>query len=123
MTLAMAAVCEHMRMAIGAMSVVFFTLGGGRYIVGNLDRVRRTIGSSGPEMDSGGTSMTGVFGMDTLGGAYGGWSSCGWHMGRSIELCRLRVCGNVVRCGFGRAGSVILAQRWMAWWSAFIEKN
>ena len=38
-TLAMAAVCERVRAAIGAVSVVLFTLGGERSTVGNLDRV------------------------------------------------------------------------------------
>ena len=46
MTLAMVAVCELVRLAIGAMSVVLFTLGGARYMEGNLDRVRHEIGSS-----------------------------------------------------------------------------
>ena len=46
MPLAMAAVCERVRLEIGAMSVVLFTLGGGRSMVGNLDHVRRAIGSS-----------------------------------------------------------------------------
>ena len=45
-TLAMVAVCERVRVAIGAVSVVLFTLGGGRSMVWNLDLVRRTIGSS-----------------------------------------------------------------------------
>ena len=43
MTLAMAAVCERVRLEIGAVSVVLFTLGGGRSTVGNLDLVRRAI--------------------------------------------------------------------------------
>ena len=46
MTLAMAAVCERVRLAIGAASVFLFTLGGGQSMMGNLDRVRRAIGSS-----------------------------------------------------------------------------
>ena len=46
-TLAMAAVCEHVCVAIGAVSVVLFTIGGGRSTVwGNLDLVRRAIGLS-----------------------------------------------------------------------------
>ena len=46
MTLAMVAICERVRLAIGAVSVVFFTLGGARSMEGNLERVRRAIGSS-----------------------------------------------------------------------------
>ena len=37
-----------------------------------------------------------VFVMDTLGGASGGRSSWGWRIGRSLERCRVRVCGSVV---------------------------
>ena len=55
------------------------------------------------------------FGVSTLGGASGGQSSWGRRMGRSVERCRVHVCGSGVRCGFGGAGSVILAQHWMAW--------
>ena len=65
-------------------------------MVGNLDRVRRTIGSSGPAMDSGGTSMTGVFGMATLGGEAGGRYSWGRRIGRRIERGRVCVCESVV---------------------------
>ena len=71
----MATVCERLRLAIGAVSVVLFTLGGGRSMVGNLDRVHHAIGSYGPAMDSGGISMAGGFGMTTLGGEAGGRSS------------------------------------------------
>ena len=46
MTLAMAAVFERVRREIVTVSIVLFTLGGGRSMVGNLDRVRRAIGSS-----------------------------------------------------------------------------
>ena len=45
-TLAMAAVCERVRAEMGAVSVVLFTLGGGRSTVWNLDLVHRAIGSS-----------------------------------------------------------------------------
>ena len=45
-TLAMAALFERVHVTIGAVSVVLFTLGGGRSTVGNLDLVRRAIGSS-----------------------------------------------------------------------------
>ena len=46
MTLAMVAVCERVRLAIGAVLVALFTLGGARSMEGNLDRVRCAIGSS-----------------------------------------------------------------------------
>ena len=85
MTLAMAAVCEHVRLAIGAVSVVLFTLGGAQSMVGNLDRVRRAMGSSGLEMDSAGIIMAGGFGMTTFGGEAGGWSSWGRRIGHKIE--------------------------------------
>ena len=65
-TLAVAAVCERVRLAIGSVSIVLFAHGGGRSTVGNLDRVRREIVSSGLAMDSGGISMAGGFGMTTL---------------------------------------------------------
>ena len=45
MTLAMTEVYERVRLAIGAVSVVLFAIGGRRSMVGNLDRVRRAIGS------------------------------------------------------------------------------
>ena len=42
----MAAVCEGVRLAMGAVSIVLFTLGGGWSTVwGNMDLVRRAIGS------------------------------------------------------------------------------
>ena len=46
-------------------------------MVGNLDRVLCSIGSSGLAIDSGGISLTGGFGMTTLGGEAGGWSTWG----------------------------------------------
>ena len=84
MTLAMAALCERVRLEIGAVSVFLFSLGGGRSMVGNLDRVRRAIFSSGLAMDSGGISMAGGFGMNTLGGEAGGRSSWGRRIRRRI---------------------------------------
>ena len=45
-TLAMDTVYERVRVEMGAVSVVLFTLGGGRSMVGNLDLMRRAIGSS-----------------------------------------------------------------------------
>ena len=46
MTLAMVAVCERVRLAMGAVSIVLCTLGGAQSMEGNLDRVQRAIGSS-----------------------------------------------------------------------------
>ena len=43
--LAMAAVCERVHLAMGGVSVVLFIVGGGWSMVGNLDLVRRAIGS------------------------------------------------------------------------------
>ena len=100
MTLVMAAVRERVHRAIGAVSVVLFTLGGGRSMVGTLYRVRRAIGSSGLAMDSGGISMASGFGMTNLGGEAGGWYSWGRRIGRRIGRGRVRVCESVVRCGF-----------------------
>ena len=71
MTLAMAVVCERVHLAIGAVSVLLFTLGGGRSMVGNLERLHCAIGSYGLAMDSGGISMDEGFGMTTLGGDAG----------------------------------------------------
>ena len=45
-TLAMAVVCERVRVEMGAVSVFLFTLGGGRFMVWNLELVLRAIGSS-----------------------------------------------------------------------------
>ena len=63
------------------------------------------------------------FGMATLGGTSGGWSSWGRHIGRSMEFYRVLVCESMVLCVFVREGNVSLAHRWMAWWSAFISKS
>ena len=46
MTLAMITACERVRLAMVAVSIVLYTLGGARSVEGNLDRVRRAIGSS-----------------------------------------------------------------------------
>ena len=91
-------------------------------MVGNLDRVRRAIGSSWLAMDSCGISMAGGFGMTTLGGEAGGRSSWGRRIGRRIERGRVRVCEIVVRYSFVCGGPVVFAHRWMAWWSASIAK-
>ena len=46
MAIAMFAVCERVRLEMGAVSIVLCTLGGARYIEGKQERVRRAIGSS-----------------------------------------------------------------------------
>ena len=57
--------------------------------------------------------------MATLGGASGGRSSWERRIGRSIDLCCVRVCGSVIQCGIVCAGIVIFVHRCMAWWSAW----
>ena len=116
-TLAMAAVCERVRMEIGAVSGVLFKLGGGRSTVwGTLDLVLRATGSYWLVMYGNGVGIGEAlgFGMAPLGGTSGGRSSWGRYIGRSMERCRVLVCGSVVRCGFVRAGNASLAHRWMA---------
>ena len=60
------AVCEHVRLAMGAVSIVLCTLGGARSMEGKRDRVRRAIGSSGLALGIYGISMSGGVGMNTL---------------------------------------------------------
>ena len=73
----MAAVCEHLRLAIDAVSGVLFTLGGGWSTVwSNLDLVHCSTGSYLLVMDGsdvGGGEALG-FGFATLGGASRGRS-------------------------------------------------
>ena len=70
-----------------------------------------------------GISMAGGFGMTTLGGATGGRSSWGQHIGRRIERGRARVCESVVRYGFICGGLVVFFHCWIAWWSASIANS
>ena len=56
-TLAMAAVRECVYAEIGDVSIFLFTLGGGRSALGNLDLVRRLIGSSLIVMDGCGVGI------------------------------------------------------------------
>ena len=72
MALATFAVCERVRLAMGAVSIVLCTLGGYRSMEGKRDRVRRAIGSSGLAVGICGIGMSGGFGMTTLGGDAGG---------------------------------------------------
>ena len=98
MALAMCAVCEHVRLAMGAMSIFLYTLGsarsmegklervrlaicavsivlcalgGARSMEGKLDHVQRAFGSSGLAVGICGTGIYGGFGMTTLGGDAG----------------------------------------------------
>ena len=60
------AVCEHVRLAMGAVSIVLCTLGGARSMEGKRDRVRRAIGSSGLALGIYDISMSCGVGMNTL---------------------------------------------------------
>ena len=70
-----------------------------------------------------GISMAGGFGMTTLGGDAGGWSSWGRRIGLRIERSRVRVCETVVQCGFVCGGLVVFFHRWIAWWSVSIANS
>ena len=71
MALDMFAVCEFVRLAMGAVSIVLCTLGGERSMEGKLERVRRAIGLSCLVVGICGTGMAGGFGMTTLRGDAG----------------------------------------------------
>ena len=75
MELAVLAVCECVRLAMGAVSIFLCNLGGARFMKGKRDRVRRAIGSSGLVVDVGGIGMSSGFQMTTLGSGAGGRSS------------------------------------------------
>ena len=85
MALAVFAVCERVRLAMGAVSIVLCTLGGAWSMAGKRDCVRRAMGSSGLVVGVGGIGMSGGFGMTTLGSGAGGRSSRGRCIGRRIE--------------------------------------
>ena len=114
MALAIFAVCERVRLAMGAVSIFLCTLGGAQSMEGKRDRVRRVIGSSGPAVGICGIGMPGGFGMTTLGGDEGGRSSRGRRMGRRIEHGQARVCKGVARSGFTCGGLLLVVQRWIA---------
>ena len=88
MSLAIFVVCERVRLAMGAVSNVLCTLEGARSMEGKWDRVRRAIGYSGVVVGICGIGMSSCFGMTTLGGDAGGWSSCGQRLGCRIERGR-----------------------------------
>ena len=88
MALAVFAVCERVRLAMGAVLIVLCTLGGAWSMEGKRDRVRRAIGSSGLVVGVGGIGMSGGFGMTTLGSGTGGRSWRGRCIGRRMESGR-----------------------------------
>ena len=71
MALAIFAVCEGVRLEMGAVSIVLCTLGGARSMDGKRDRVRRAMGSSGLVVGVGGIGMSSGFGMTSLGSGAG----------------------------------------------------
>ena len=113
MALAVFAVCERVRLAMGAVSIVLCTLGGARSMEGKRDSVRCAIGSSGLVVGMGGIGMSDGFGMTTLGSGLGGWSSQGRRRGCKIERGRARGCKDVVRGGFAHGGLLLVVQRWI----------
>ena len=125
-TLAVAVVCDIVRLEIGPMPVYLFTLGGGGYTVcGDLDLVScanssqlsLVAGTFGVDDESLGFCMT------TLGSKSWGWSLVGRRIGCIIERCLVRVVVGGVTCGTFATGSVRLAHRWMAWWNACIDAS
>ena len=85
MALALFTVCERVRLAMGAVSIVLCTLEGTRSMEDKQDRMRRGIGSSGLVVGVGGVGVSIGFGMTTLGSGAGGRSSCGRRIGCRIE--------------------------------------
>ena len=114
MALAMFAVCERVRLAMGAVSINFCTLGGARSMEGTLYRVRRAIGSSWLAVGICCTVMACVFGMTTLGVDAGVRSSWGQCLGRRIERSRMQVCERVACGGFACGGQLIVIYCWIA---------
>ena len=88
MALAVFAVCERVRLAMGVVSIVLCTLGGAQSMAGKWDRVRRAIGSSGLGVGVFGIGLSGGFGMTTLGSGVGGLSLRGRRIGCSMERVR-----------------------------------
>ena len=88
MALAVFAVCERVRLATGAVSIVLCTLGGAWSMTGKWYHVRRAMGSSGLVVGVGGIGLSGGFGMTTLGIGAGGLSSRGRRIDRRVERGR-----------------------------------
>ena len=114
MKLAMVVVCERVRLAMGAVSIVLCTLGGSRSMEGKRDSVRHAIGYSGLVVGICGIGMSGGFGMTTLESGAGGWSSRGRHIGCRIERGRARGCKYVARGGFALGDLLLVVHRWIA---------
>ena len=88
MELAVFAVCERVRLATGAVSIVLCTLGGSWSMAGKWDHVRRAMGSSGLVVGVGSVGLSSGFEMTTLGSGVGGLSSRGRRIGRRMERGR-----------------------------------
>ena len=114
MALAMFAVCERVRLAMGAVSIVLCTLGGAWSMECKLDRVRRAVGSSGLAVGIFGISISGGFGMTTLGGDAGGRFSWVRRIGRSIERVWVQVCKGLERGGCACGGLLLVVLIWIA---------
>ena len=114
MALAIFAVCERVRLAMGAVSIVLCTLGGARSMEGKQERVRHAIGSSRLVVGFCGISRSGGVGMTTLRGDTGVRFSCVRRIGRRIERGRARVCKGVAQGGFACGGLLLVVQRWIA---------
>ena len=85
MALTVFAVCERVRLATGAVSIVLCTLGGARSMAGKWDRVRRAIGSSGLGVGVFGIGLSGGSGMTTRGSGAVGLSLRGRCIGSRME--------------------------------------
>ena len=88
MALAIFAVFERVRLAMGTVSIALCTLGGARSMEVKRDRVRCAIGSSVLLVGICGISMSGGFVMTTLVGDAGVWYYRGRRIGLSIERGR-----------------------------------
>ena len=72
MALATFAVCERVRLTMGAVSIILCTLVGARSMEGKHEHVRRAIGYSGLAVGICGIGISVGVGMTTLGGNAGG---------------------------------------------------
>ena len=88
MALAIFAVCERVRLEMGAVSIIFCAFGGARSMAGKRYCVRRTMGYSGLVVGVGGIGLSGGFGMTTLGSGAGGLSLRRRRIGRRMERGR-----------------------------------
>ena len=70
-----------------------------------------------------GTSISGGFGMTTLGGDAGGRYSWVRRIGRRIERSQGRVFESVAQGVLACGGLLVVFLRWIAWWSASISNS